>query len=209
VRTRGNDTRTALVETAERLFAERGIESVSLRDVCAAAGQRNHSAAQYHFGDRAGLVAAVYDHRMAVVNERRHAMLDAVEDPADVVAVVRAVVEPLATVVAETAGWYGRFLARTQWDTFARDVVVELPVLSSYQRACTLLRAAMVGLPPAVQAGRIDQMGTLLVGTVAGWEWRRHRDEPALSLATLQADLVATITAVLGAPELNARSETR
>src|SRR6476646_10577007 len=114
---RGDDARTALVDQAERLFAERGIESVSLRDVCAAAGQRNHSAAQYHFGDRAGLVAAVYDHRMAVVNERRHAMLDAIEDPGDVTAVVRAVVEPLAAVVVETAGWYGRFLARTQWDT--------------------------------------------------------------------------------------------
>src|SRR4051795_6542335 len=101
VKTRGDDTRTALVETAERLFAERGIESVSLRDVCAAAGQRNHSAAQYHFGDRAGLVAAVYDHRMAIVNERRHALLDGLTDDGGVVGMVGAVVEPLAAVVAE------------------------------------------------------------------------------------------------------------
>ena len=76
VHSRGVATREALVETAERLFAEQGIETVSLRDVSKAAGQRNHSAAQYHFGDRAGLVAAVYEHRMRHVNERRHAMLD-------------------------------------------------------------------------------------------------------------------------------------
>src|SRR5215831_7802458 len=75
-RASGDAARAALVESAERLFAERGIEAVSLRDVCAAAGQRNHSAAQYHFGDRQGLVAAVYEARMREVDERRHAYLD-------------------------------------------------------------------------------------------------------------------------------------
>ena len=73
---RGDDARSALIEAAERLFAERGVEAVSLRDVSAAAGQRNHSAAQYHFGDRAGLIAAVYEARMSLVNERRAGLLD-------------------------------------------------------------------------------------------------------------------------------------
>ena len=51
-----------------------------MRDVCAAAGQRNHSAAQYHFGDRMGLVVAVFEHRMRTVDERRHALLDLAAD---------------------------------------------------------------------------------------------------------------------------------
>jgi AcrR family transcriptional regulator len=190
-----------LVETAERLFAEQGIASVSLRDVCAAAGQRNHSAAQYHFGDRAGLVAAVYEHRMSHVNALRHAMLDALaEGAAPVTEVVRALVEPLASVGAATDGWYGRFLARTQWDTFAREVVSGLPVLSSFRRASELLVAHLDGMPADVVALRLDEVGTLLVGTIAGWEWRRHRAEPAVPLDALEADLVATITAVLTAP---------
>ena len=141
---RGVATREALVETAERLFAEQGIETVSLRDVSKAAGQRNHNAAQYHFGDRAGLVAAVYDHRMRHVNERRHAMLDlAAADHLDddVPTLVAATVVPLTEVVAETRGWYGRFLARTQWDTFASGVVGELPVAASYRRVVDLLVA--------------------------------------------------------------------
>ena len=57
-------------------------------------------------------------------------------------------------------------------------------------------------------ANRIDQMGALLIGTVAGWEWRRHRDEPALPLDVLQTDLTTTITAVLTAP-VTTRSEIR
>src|SRR4051794_4693030 len=174
-----------------------------MRDVSKAAGQRNHNAAQYHFGDRAGLVAAVYDHRMRHVNERRHAMLAAAADAGrsgDITTVVAAVVHPLAAVVAETAGWYGRFLARTQRDTFARRVVRELPVLSSYDRACELLVAALPDLPSPIVVHRIEQMGTLLIGTVAGWEWRRQLDEPTLSLPILQQDLTTTIAAVLTAP---------
>ena len=44
-----------MIVVAERLFAERGIEAVSLREVGAACGLRNNSAAQYHFGSRTGL----------------------------------------------------------------------------------------------------------------------------------------------------------
>jgi hypothetical protein len=102
--------------------------------------------------------------------------------------------------VASTDGWYGRFLARTQWDSFAREVVSGLPVLSSYRRASELAVAHLRHLPADVVALRLDQVATLLVGTVAGWEWRRHRNEPSVPLVTLQADLVSTMSAVLTAP---------
>ena len=127
---RGDDARSALIETAERLFAERGVEAVSLRDVSAAAGQRNHSAAQYHFGDRAGLIAAVYEARMSVVNERRLGLLAQLDERgpcADLTALVEVFVAPLVGVVAETAGWYGRFVAQLRWDAFGADVLAGLP----------------------------------------------------------------------------------
>src|SRR6187431_614433 len=97
-------TRVRLIETAEELFAERGLQAVSLRDVSAAAGQRNHSAAQYHFGDRHGLVVAVYETRMRVVDDRRRELLDAVaasDQPDDLAALVEATVLPLLELVAE------------------------------------------------------------------------------------------------------------
>lgn len=202
---RGESTRIALVETAERLFAEQGIESVSLRDISSAAGQRNHSAAQYHFGDRAGLVAAVFEHRMQLVDVRRHAMLDAIAADGrddDLTALVAAVVRPLAEIVAETDGWYGRFLVRSRWDAFANQVLAELDVLSSYRRVVGLLAAALDDLTPDTRAARLDQMATLFIGTIAGWEWRRHRGERTRPLAELCADLVATTRAVLTAPTI-------
>jgi AcrR family transcriptional regulator len=69
------DTRLRLIEVAERLFAERGVNGVSLREIGAEADQRNTGAVRYHFGSKAGLIDAVFQHRMEPVNERREALL--------------------------------------------------------------------------------------------------------------------------------------
>lgn len=200
----------ALVAAAERLFAERGIEAVSLRDVSAAAGQRNHSAAQYHFGDRAGLVAAVYDARMSVVNEHRARLLDELDAAGRLTAEagpsgpVEAIVLPLAALVTTTDGWYARFLARVRWDTFAEEVVSGLPVAAPLRRATRSLSTALRPLPVEVRRSRLDQLGTLTVGTLAGWEWARHRGARRLSAEVLGAELVVTALAVVGAPVADA-----
>jgi AcrR family transcriptional regulator len=59
-----DDTRTRILDTAERLFAERGIESVSVRSILASAGV-NVALAHYHFGSREGLITAVLEARVA------------------------------------------------------------------------------------------------------------------------------------------------
>ena len=69
------DSRDRLILTAERLFAERGIDGVSLRELNQAAGQKNVSGLQYHFGTKADLMAAVFAHRMPEIEARRQAML--------------------------------------------------------------------------------------------------------------------------------------
>ena len=65
------DSRERMVRAAERLFAERGINAVSMREVAAAAGQLNNSAVRYHFGSRDGLVDAIFRYRMSRIDERR------------------------------------------------------------------------------------------------------------------------------------------
>jgi len=52
-------TRQHLMETALRLFAERGISRTSLKDVAAEA-ELTHGALYWHFKNRADLVAALY-----------------------------------------------------------------------------------------------------------------------------------------------------
>jgi AcrR family transcriptional regulator len=75
-------TSQRLLSAAEELFAQRGVEAVSLREIAREAGARNVVAVQYHFGDRDGLVQAILDrHRVAIEGER-HLLLDGWEaDP--------------------------------------------------------------------------------------------------------------------------------
>jgi AcrR family transcriptional regulator len=195
--------RQALVEQAERLFAERGIEGVSLRDVCAAAGQRNHSAAQYHFGDRAGLVVAVYEARMTIVEGHRRELMAALEADGRLNGIdgpVEAIVVPLLEVVTSIDSWYARFLARLRWDPFASDVVAGLPAAASFRDARDQLLRGLAAFPSEVRRSRVDQLATLTIGTLAGWEWARHRGTARLSPPALAAELLDTGLALVTAP---------
>ena len=71
----GESTRVMLMEVAERLFAARGIEAVSLREIQQAAGQSNTSVIRYHFGSREGLIRALIAYRQASLGTDRQAML--------------------------------------------------------------------------------------------------------------------------------------
>lgn len=59
--------------TAERLLSKRGFQSVSLREIAAAAGNRNNNAVKYHFGSVEGLIDAIMRYRLAQLDERRGA----------------------------------------------------------------------------------------------------------------------------------------
>jgi len=95
-----------LVSAAERLFAERGSTSVSLREINAEAGSTNASAIQYHFGGRRGLVRAVLAKHEADIERRRHELLDAYEaaGQVDLRALCAALVEPLVAELSADGG---------------------------------------------------------------------------------------------------------
>lgn len=75
---RGAATRALLLDVAEELFAARGLDSVSLREIAAAAGQRNNSAVRYHFRDKDGLIDALIHDRIGKVEAMRQALIDGV-----------------------------------------------------------------------------------------------------------------------------------
>ena len=63
-------TREALLAAAASLFAEKGFERVSLREVTGRAGA-NVASVKYHFGSREGLIDAVVMEMTRPVNEER------------------------------------------------------------------------------------------------------------------------------------------
>lgn len=71
----GQETRIRLVEAAERLFARRGYEAVTLAEIRSAAGQHNSSVISYYFGSKEKLLEAVLEHRLPAISGQREAML--------------------------------------------------------------------------------------------------------------------------------------
>src|ERR1700709_1181173 len=109
-----NATTTRLMETAERLFAERGVHGVSLREIGAEAGQRNTGAVRYHYGTKEQLVSAVFEYRMVRINERRLAILARLEREGralEMRGLAEAFLVPLAEMLGEPGrpSWYLRF----------------------------------------------------------------------------------------------------
>lgn len=71
-------TREKILDTAERLFAERGLEATSIRDITAAAAV-NLGAINYHFGTKQKLIVAALNRHIEPVDQQRLALLDEAE----------------------------------------------------------------------------------------------------------------------------------
>ena len=74
---RSQATRERILDAAEQLFAERGFYGVSVRDITGAA-EVDVALASYHFGNKQGLLEAVFVRRADDLNAERIARLDAV-----------------------------------------------------------------------------------------------------------------------------------
>lgn len=74
-----DEAKLRIMQTAESLFSERTIESVSLREIAVSSGHANTNAVQYHFGNRDALVQAIFAWRVWQMEAPRAAALAAAE----------------------------------------------------------------------------------------------------------------------------------
>lgn len=98
------DTREALLDAAEKLFSEHGIQASSLRAITQQAGA-NLAAVHYHFGSKEGLVRAVFSRRLKPLDEERTRLLEACDltgGEDGVEQVLHAFVSPLLKMARET-----------------------------------------------------------------------------------------------------------
>ena len=63
--------RERLLMAAEQMLTDRNLDQVGIKELHAAANQKNTSAINYHFGGKEGLVLALVKPRLELVNDRR------------------------------------------------------------------------------------------------------------------------------------------
>ena len=201
-------TRDALILAAERLFAEHGLDAVSLRQINAAAGQRNSSAAHYHFGSRDALVAAICDYRMQRVNRRRTHRLEQLQAAGrerDPRALIEAVIYPVVDEIDNSEGghYYIRFLAQA-----VGHPRIDLGDLwaSAYGNALVqvfaLLRACLSKIPAGILGQRFGLMWEQAIHALADRERLSDRGQARepVSKALFVSNLVDMVAAGLAAP---------
>ncbi len=182
---------------------------MSLREIAAAAGQRNNSAVAYQFGSREGLVEAVFEYRMSRIDERRRAMLAAAGPEPDLRTLIEAFVFPLAESLGYDDGvsWYARFLRQVLFEPdFDVFVTGGHDYTGGLSEVIAGLTRHLADLPTGLRDRRLLQVSQMAVHTLADHETAMARGGPPLPTALVVADLVDCAAAVLAAP---ASPETR
>jgi AcrR family transcriptional regulator len=149
--------RDKLMDCAERLFAEHGLEGVSLRAINAEAGL-SPAALHYHFGTQNALVEALLERQMPALMERRRRLLDALNDfpePAETRDVLDALMRPQVELLAEGGEpglRYMRLIHRLQSDGDLDPQFVMERWPGGVDRLVPLLQRANPSLPlPVIQ----------------------------------------------------------
>lgn len=192
-----SDAEHRMINEAERIAAEEGLGAMSLRAVQHAAGQRNKSAAHYHFGSRDGLIQRIAAHRMGPINERRGELFEQLDLSPELIDVVEVLVRPPAeAVLSGHPSFWARFVLATEAEPGVADVVSQDMEGQAFRLASRSILSLLEDLPEHVRIRRFNQVIGLLFHTLG----RCERQEIVSPDEEIIADLVRTCTAVLEAP---------
>lgn len=193
-----------IIEAAERLFAERGLDAVPVHAILAAAQQRNSSAVHYHFGSKAGLIEAILHDRIGRIDQRRAAMLADLKRRRrhrDLRALVEAGIRPVAEEV-QPGSCHARFVARV-FPHLADTIVARQrsAARSAYEEIRARLWDLMRGLPPAVRHQRLLTAARIWIYAIAAHEQElESAGPPTMRTEALVEDLIDVVVATLRAP---------
>lgn len=201
--------RVSIKHAACELFARRGVDGVTVREIVAASGQKNHGALTYYFGSKDNLVKEIVADGARAINDARNRMLDELEAAggARLYDAMRALVLPSFAPNGGPAGEKGSYmrfitlLSLTHRRLFMEALAGELN--AGYLRCLDLLRRLTPGMDDRLRNRRLifieaslGAMLSLRESSLAGAPPPEHmwRDPMALE------DVIMVCMAILTAP---------
>ena len=209
--TAAQKSRGKLIAVAEVLFAERGLDSVSMVEIGLAAGQKNRSAVQYHFGDKRGVLKAIRLKHGSLIEARRIQMLDTLEASPETTLrdFVDVLVSPLAEELLNPDG--GAAYVRIAASLIGHP---EFSPLTSARReqgtAARLFRhiaQTSYALPNRLIGERMLVVAGMVFHGLADWAWlpaNQDSIDPA-ALNEFADDLTHCVVSVLATPPSTTR----
>lgn len=206
---RGDETRERIKLAARRLFAERGVDGVSIREIVAAAGQRNVGSLHYYFRTKEALVRELVGDGARVINDRRTLMLEALRREGG----PRTVRELIEVLVWPSVGLGD---AQGEEDTYMRFIVsltmnhrslflsaLEGKWNAGYLQCVEHIRTLLQNLPEPIVNQRIVLMGIYLGAVLTTREAAYDRDGTGRdfwSAPSTMSNFIDTVQAMLEAP---------
>jgi|JI10StandDraft_1071094.scaffolds.fasta_scaffold587784_2 AcrR family transcriptional regulator len=194
-------TRMALIEKAELLFAQYGVEGVSTRQIGAAIGSSNTNVVAYHFGSKDALIVEVIRHRVPGLEARRAELLAAARR-ASANPPLGALIDAMLRPFFEQTDEHGRHtyvaflsgLSRSgRWD-------IRTSLDSDYPVTRTLMEMIEAAIPAGARAFAGERIFIGLSMAFAALQAIDQAQRPATEAAAIFADALAMIEIALTAP---------
>ena len=177
------DTKSQILDTAERLFAQKGFDAVSLRNIVTVA-KVNLAAVHYHFGSKQSLLHTVVARRLRPINEERLARLaeaqaKAGKRPVKLERVLECLFLPLFRVQADpkVGPAFSRLIGRVLFD---RNADLQKFMMSELAEVIPQFSAALDAALPGLPKEETD--------------WRSHFMAGAMAHTLCNADLLVRFT---------------
>ena len=200
--------RDAIKRAAQSLFAARGVDAVSVREILTAAGQRNGASLHYYFGSKDDLVAQLVIDGARLIDDRRNARLDAMETdggPRTLREVMEVLIIPSTGLGRDGGeGDYLRFISTFSLQNRAAfEAIVGDGWNLGYQRCLEQIRR-LSPLPPQVLSVTLDKacsLGLRAIMTAREAGLAADQDHAFWSPQATLDDLVQTLVGMVSGDE--------
>ncbi|MBD5802269.1 hypothetical protein AZOA_16950 [Azoarcus sp. Aa7] len=199
-------TQMALIFAAERLFGDFGIDAVGLRAISEAAQQKNNNVVQYHFGNKLGLLSAIFEFREGQLQPQRQEMLEQAEAQdrlGDLRWLLRICFEPNFRLYRDQHDisyikLHAAYLTTHRPRGVQHPVDYESPNTVAFRRAIRLLGQRLEFLGRRRFWLRLESVGSMFLNALIQHSGRKQ--ESNLPIDDLFEDSIEMMAAALSAP---------